>query len=100
MSIKHADVGGCSNMTQVMSLVGRFEGFKTGPRMVSSFCKDHHFGFAVPTVESCRMLTPQVHSEVTVTYHDDALYWAGLEKRPHFLLRSCRTSTGWFKRRL
>jgi hypothetical protein len=47
--------------------------------MVLSFCKDHNFGVAVPTVESRRMLTPQVHSEVTRTYHDDSLYPAGLE---------------------
>jgi hypothetical protein len=45
------------------------------------------------------MYTPQVHSEVTGTYHGDGLYPAGLEKRPQFLLRSCRTFTGWCKRR-
>jgi hypothetical protein len=68
--------------------------------MVSSFCKDHHFGVAVPTVESRRMLTPQVHSEVAGIYHGDGLYPAGLEKHPQFLLHSCRTSTGWCKCRL
>jgi hypothetical protein len=46
------------------------------------------------------MLNPQVHSEVTGTFHDDGLYPAALEKRPQFLLRSCKTSTGWSKRRL
>jgi hypothetical protein len=68
--------------------------------MVSSFCKDHHFGVAVPTVESRRMLTPQVHSELTGTYHGDGLYPAGLEKHPQFLLRSCRIPTGRCKSRL
>jgi hypothetical protein len=66
--------------------------------MVSSFCKDHHFGVAVPTVESRRMLTLQVHSEVAGIYHGDGLYPAGLEKYPQFLLRSCRTPNGWCKR--
>jgi hypothetical protein len=68
--------------------------------MVSSFCKDHNFGVVVPTVESRRILTPQVHSEVTGTYHGDSLYPAGLEKYPQCLLRSCRITTGWCKRRL
>jgi hypothetical protein len=45
------------------------------------------------------MLTPQVHSEVTGTYHGDGLYPAGLEKHPQFLLCSRRTPTGWCKRR-
>jgi hypothetical protein len=52
--------------------------------MVSSFCKDHHFGVAVPKVESRRMLTPQVNSEVIGTYHGDGLYLTGLEKHPQF----------------
>jgi hypothetical protein len=34
------------------------------------------------------------------TYHGDGLYPAGLEKRPQFLLHSCRTSTGWCKHHL
>jgi hypothetical protein len=105
--IKHADVGGCSNTTQIIRAFVRQTSWlvdlkvqKRGPMMVSSFCKDHHFGVAVPTVESRRMLTRQVHSEVTGTYHGDGLYLAGLEKHPQFLLRSCRTSTGWCKRHL
>jgi hypothetical protein len=107
ISIKHADVGRCSNMTRVIRAfvwqtdwLVDLKVLKRGPRMISSFCKDHHFVIAVPTVESRRMLTPQVHSEVTGTYHGDGLYLAGLEKHPQFLLRSCRTSTGWCKRRL
>jgi hypothetical protein len=52
--------------------------------MVSSFCKDHHLGVAVPTVESRRMLTRLVHSEVTGIFHGDGLYPAGLEKHPQF----------------
>jgi hypothetical protein len=72
ISIKHADVGGCSNMTRVIMAFVRqtawlvdLKVLKRGPRMVSSFCKDHNFGVSVPMVESRRMLTPQVHSEVT-----------------------------------
>jgi hypothetical protein len=107
MSIKHVDVGRCSNMTRVIRAFVRqtawlvdLKVLKRGPMMVSSFCKDHHFGFVVSTVESRRMLTPQVHSEVTGTYHGDGLYPAGLENHPQLLLRSGRTSTGWCKRRL
>jgi hypothetical protein len=37
---------------------------------------------------------------LTGTYHGDGLYPEGLEKYPQFLLRACRTSTGWCKRRL
>jgi hypothetical protein len=92
-SIKHDTVGGCSNMTRVIRAFFRqiawlvdSKVLKQGPWMVSSFCKDHHFGVAVPTFDSSRMLTPQVHSEVTETYHADGLYLAGLDKRLHFLL--------------
>jgi hypothetical protein len=102
ISIKHADVGICYNTTRVIrAFVQQTAWFidlkvlKRGPRMVSSFCKDTHFGVAVPTVESRIMLNPQVHYEVTGTYHGDGLYLAGFEKRPQFLLHSCRTSTGW-----
>jgi hypothetical protein len=66
--------------------------------MVSSFCNDHHFEVAVPMFESRRMLTPEVHSEVTGIYHGDSLYPVRLEKHPQFLPRSCRTSPGWCKR--
>jgi hypothetical protein len=107
ISIKHADVGGCSNTTRIIRAFFRQKSWlvdlkvqKQGPRMVSSFCKDHNFGVAVPTVESRIMLTPQVHSEVTGIYHGDGLYPAGLDKHPQFLLRLCRTSTGWCKHRL
>jgi hypothetical protein len=107
ISIKHADVGGCSNTTRIIRAFVRntsclvdLKVQKRGPKMVSSFCKDHHFGVAVPTVVSRRMLTPQVHSEVTGIYHGDGLYPAGLETHSQFLLRSCRTSTGWCNRHL
>jgi hypothetical protein len=95
ISIKHADGGGCSYITRIIRAFVRHTAWlvdlkvlKRDPRMISSFCKDHHFGVAVPTVESRRMLIPQVHSEVTGTYHVDGLYRAGLEKHPQFLLRS------------
>jgi hypothetical protein len=92
-SIKHAAVGGCSNMTRVIRAFVQqtawlvdLKVLKQGPWMVSSFCKDHHFGVAVPKVDSRIMLTPQIHSEVTETYHADGLYLEGLENRLHFLL--------------
>jgi hypothetical protein len=66
---------------------------KKGPRMVSLFCKDHHFGIPVANEVSRRTLTPGV-------YHRDGLYPLSLAKPPHFLLRSCRTSTGWYKRKV
>jgi hypothetical protein len=107
ISIKHADVGGCSNINRIIRAFFRqtawlvdLKVLNRGPRMVSSFCKDHHFGFAVPKVESRRILTPQVNSEVTGTYHGDGLYPTGLENHLQFLLRSCRTSNGWCKHRL
>jgi hypothetical protein len=57
ISIKHADVGGCSNITRSIRDYVRQSAWlvdlkvlKRGPRMVSSFCRDNHFGVAVPTV--------------------------------------------------
>jgi hypothetical protein len=107
ISIKNADVGECSNINRIIRAFVRqtywlvdLKILKRGPRIVSTFYKDHHFGVVVPTVESHIILTPQVYSEVTVIYHGDGLYPAGLEKHPQFLLRSCRTPTGWCKRRL
>jgi hypothetical protein len=85
--IKHTEVGGCSNTTRIIrefvrqtSWLVNLKVQKRGQRMVSSFCKDHHLGVAVPTVECHRMLTPQVHSDVTGIYHGDGLYLAGLKK--------------------
>jgi hypothetical protein len=50
ISIKHADVGGCSNITQIIRAFIRqtawlvyLKVLKRDPRMVSSFCKDHQF---------------------------------------------------------
>jgi hypothetical protein len=37
---------------------------KKGPKMVSSFCKDHKFRTSVVKKDSRRTLTPRVHSEV------------------------------------
>jgi hypothetical protein len=73
---------------------------KRGPRMVSSFCHDHHVGVAVPKEVSRRTFMPQVHSELPCVYDGDGLYPASLAKPPQCLLRLCRTSTGWCKRRL
>jgi hypothetical protein len=59
ISTKHADVGDCSNTTRIIRAFVRQTSWlvdlkvqKRGPMMVSSFCKDYHFGVAVPTVES------------------------------------------------
>jgi hypothetical protein len=59
ISIKHVDVGGCSNTTRIIRAFVQHTAWlvdlkvlKWGPRVVSSFCKDHNFGVAVPTVES------------------------------------------------
>jgi hypothetical protein len=86
ISIKHAEIGGCYNITRIIrafvqqtSWLVDLKVLKRGPRVVSSFRKDHHFGVAVPTVESRRMLTLQVHSVVTRIYHGDGLYPAELE---------------------
>jgi hypothetical protein len=49
---------------------------------------------------SRRNPTPMIHSEVPGLYHGDGLYPEKLTKPPQLLLRSCRTSTGWCKRRL
>jgi hypothetical protein len=73
---------------------------KKGPRMVSSFCKDHIFGTAVAKEASRRTLIPQVHSNSLGEYDGDGLFSAILTKPTQFLLRSCRTSTWWCKRKL
>jgi hypothetical protein len=70
------------------------------PRMISPFFKDHHIGIPVSKEMSRRNLMPLVHSEVPGVYHGDGLHPEKLTKPPHFLLRSCRTSTGWCKRKL
>jgi hypothetical protein len=102
---KHADVGGSSNIPRIIRAFVRktywlvdLKVLKRGPRMVSSFCKDHHLGVAVPTVESRRMLTPQVHSEVTGIYHGDGLYPAGLKKCERCQERRGHGRALWFTR--
>jgi hypothetical protein len=54
IEIKHSDVGGCSDMKlTIRAFVRRYAWLvdvkvvKKGPRMVSSFCKDHLFGTTV-----------------------------------------------------
>jgi hypothetical protein len=105
--IKHSEVGGCSEMTRIIRAYVRRQAWlvdvkvvRKVPWMVSSFCKDHHIGIPVAKEMSRRNLTPLVHSEVPGVYHGDGLYPAKSTKPPQFLLRSCRTSTGWCKRKL
>jgi hypothetical protein len=105
--IKHSELGGCSDMTRIIGAYVRRQAWlvdvkvvRKVPRMVSSFCKDHHIGIPVAKENSRRNLTPLVHSEVPGVYHGDGLYPAKLTKPPQFLLRSCRTPTGWCKRKI
>jgi hypothetical protein len=105
--IKHSEVGGCLDMTRIIRAYVRRPAWLVDvkvvqkvPRMVSSFCKDHHIGIPVTKERSRRNLTPLVHSEVPGVYHGDGLYPAKLTKPPQLLLRSGRTSTGWCKRKL
>jgi hypothetical protein len=107
ISIKHSEVGGCSDSTRIIRAYVRRPAWlddmkvvRKAPRMVSSFCKDHHIGRAVAKESSRRILTPLVHSEAPGVYHGDGLYPANLIKQPQFLLRSCRAPTGWCKRKL
>jgi hypothetical protein len=54
ISIKHSEVGGCSDSTRIISAYVRRSAWlvdmkvvRKAPGMVSSFCKDHHIGSAV-----------------------------------------------------
>jgi hypothetical protein len=107
ISIKHSEAGGCSDSTRIIRAYVRrpawlsdIKVFRKSPRMVSSLSKDHHIGSAVAKERSRRNLKPLVHSEAPVVYQGYGLYMANLIKQPHFLLRSCRTPTGWCKRNL
>jgi hypothetical protein len=107
IEIIHSDLGGCSDTKRTIRAFVRrcawlvdVEITKKGPRIVSSFCKDHLFGTAVAREASRRKLIPLVHSNYLGLYHGDGLYPASLTKPPQLLLRSCRTSTGWCKRNI
>jgi hypothetical protein len=105
--IKHSEVGGCSDSNRIIRDYVRRPAWlavtkvvRKAPRMVSSFCRDHHIGRAVAKERSRRNLTPLAHSEAPGVYHGDGLYPANLIKPPQLLSRSCRTTTGWCKRKL
>jgi hypothetical protein len=107
IEITHSDVGGCSDIKRTIhAFVRRYAWLvdvkvtKKGPRMVSYFCKDHIFGTSVAKEASIRTFIPQVHSNSLGVYPGDGLYPASLTKPPQFLLRLCRTYTGWCKRKL
>jgi hypothetical protein len=71
---------------------------KCNPRTVTHLCKDHHYETEVSSQESMRRLIPFVHETVKGVYHGDGLYPDYVVKPPLFLLRSCRTKSGWCKR--
>jgi hypothetical protein len=107
IEIKHSDVGDCSDIKlNIHTFVRRYAWLvdvkvvKKGPRMVSSFCKDNLFGFLVANGASRGTLIPQVHSDSLGVHHGDGMYPAIVAKPQPFLLRPCRTSTGWCKRKL
>jgi hypothetical protein len=50
------------------------------PQMVSSCCKDHHFGREVEYQQSLRALKTEVVRLVYGVYHGDGLYPATFEK--------------------
>jgi hypothetical protein len=93
ISIKHSEVGGCSDTTRIIRAYVRRPAWLFDvklvwkvPRMVSSFCKDLHIGIAVVKERSRQNLTPLVHSEAPGVYHGDGLYPEKLTKPPQFLL--------------
>jgi hypothetical protein len=91
IEIKHSDVGGCSDMKRtIRAFVRRYAWLvdvkvvKKGPRMVSSFYKDHLFETAVAKEASRKTLIPQVHSDSLGVYHGDGLYPASLKNLRSF----------------
>jgi hypothetical protein len=107
ITIKHSDVGGCSAMERVVrafvktkDMVVNLITEKRPARLVASICKDHHYGFEVPVQESRRRLIPLIHETSKGVYHGDGLHPGDEPKDPLFVLRSCRSKSGWCKRRL
>jgi hypothetical protein len=105
INIKHYDVGGCSAMERVVRafvktkyMVVNLKTEKRPARSVASICKDHHYGFEVPVQESKRLLIPLVHEISQGVYHGDGLHPGDKPKAPLFVLRSCRSKSGWCKR--
>jgi hypothetical protein len=107
IAIKHSDVGRCSSMERVVwafvktkDMVVNLKTEKRPARSVASFCKDHHYGIEVPLQESRRRLIPLFHETCKGVYHRYGLHPGDEPKAPLFVLRSCRSESGWCKRRL
>jgi hypothetical protein len=71
---------------------------KRPARSVASICKDHHYGFEVPVQDSRRRLIPLIHETSKGVYHGDGLHPGEEPKATLFVLRSCRSKSGWCKR--
>jgi hypothetical protein len=107
ITIKHSYVGGCSAMEWVVrafvktkDMVVNLETEKRPARSVASICKDHHYGNEVPVQESRSRLIPLVHETRRGVYHGDGLHPGDEPKAPLFVFGSCRSKSGWCKRRL
>jgi hypothetical protein len=85
LRINHQEVGG---MTDAEVLLRDFSKIRftlkkvkhQPPRMVSSYCKDHHFGREVDSQQSLRALKPEVVRLSEGIYHGDGVYPAALVK--------------------
>jgi hypothetical protein len=105
ITIKHSDVGGCLAMERVVRafvktkhMVVKLKTEKRPARSVASICKDHHYGFEVPVQDSRRRLIPLIHETSKGVYHGDGLHPGEEPKATLFVLRSCRSKSGWCKR--
>jgi hypothetical protein len=104
-SFKHDKVGGSSTIERIFYVFSKRLKIETEVMQrtsinVSSFCKDHHFGTEVCLQESRRTLTPKLVLLSLGIYHCDSLYPGNATKPPLFMVRSCKVSSGWYKRRL
>jgi hypothetical protein len=107
ITIKHSDVGGCSDTEWVVQaffktkdMVVNLKTEKRPARSVASICKDHHYWIEVPVQESRRRLVPFINETCKGVYHIDGLHPGDEPKAPLFVLRSCRSKYRWCKRRL
>jgi hypothetical protein len=107
ITIKHSDVGGCSAMDRVVrafvktkDMVVNLKTEKRPALSVTLICKNHHYGIEFLVQESRRCLIPLVHETCKGVYHGDGLHPGDDPKAPLFVLRLCRSKSGWCKRRL
>jgi hypothetical protein len=108
ITIKNYEGGGCSDMEQVEAFVRTnnmvvdLKAKKRPPRPVASIYKYHHYGIEVPVPvqDSNRRLIPLIHETAKGVYHGDGLHPGDEHKAPLFILRSCRSTSVWCKRRL